>query len=94
MISLLNLIATVIDIAIFFIIVQVILSWLIAFGIVNTYQPIVQSIGRMLYSLTEPLYRPIRRVLPDLGGVDLSPLVVLLLLQFIKSLMFEMYRGF
>ena len=65
--------------------VQVILSWLIAFNIINRHG---QVVGGLLYGidrLTEPLYRPIRRVLPDFGALDLSPLVVLLLISFLRS---------
>ena len=62
------------------IIVQAILSWLIAFNVINTGSDLVRSIWTALQRMTEPLYRPIRRILPDFGALDLSPLVVLLLL--------------
>jgi YggT family protein len=62
------------------IIVQAILSWLIAFNVINTQNDLVRSIWTALQKLTEPLYRPIRRILPDFGALDLSPLVVLLLI--------------
>ncbi|SFP86060.1 YggT family protein [Sphingomonas rubra] len=62
------------------IIVQAILSWLIAFNIINTGSDLVRSVWTALQRMTEPLYRPIRRILPDFGALDLSPLVVLLLL--------------
>jgi len=62
------------------IIVQAILSWLIAFNIINTQSDFVRSVWTALQRMTEPLYRPIRRILPDFGALDLSPLVVLLLL--------------
>lgn len=60
------------------IIVQAILSWLIAFNVINTSNDFVRSIWQALDKITEPIYRPIRRVLPDFGALDLSPLVVLL----------------
>ena len=60
------------------IIVQAIMSWLIAFNVINTHNDIVRSIWIALDRLTEPLYRPIRKFMPDLGGLDLSPMVVLL----------------
>ena len=62
------------------IIVQAIMSWLIAFNVINTHNDFVRSIWIALDKLTEPLYRPIRRVMPDLGALDLSPMVVLLLI--------------
>ena len=62
------------------IIVQAILSWLIAFNVIHTSNDIVRSIWIALDKLTEPLYRPIRRVMPDLGALDLSPMVVLLII--------------
>jgi YggT family protein len=60
------------------IIVQAIMSWLIAFNVINMHNDFVHSIMIALNKLTEPLYRPIRRILPDLGALDLSPMVVLL----------------
>src|SRR3990167_507287 len=62
------------------IIIQAIMSWLIAFNVINTHNDVVRSIWIALDRLTEPLYRPIRRVMPDLGALDLSPMVVLLLI--------------
>ncbi len=62
------------------IIVQAILSWLIAFNVINTHSDFVRSVWTALQRMTEPLYRPIRRVLPDFGALDLAPLVVLLLI--------------
>lgn len=60
------------------IVVQAIMSWLIAFNVINTYNDIVRSIWIALDRLTQPIYRPIRRIMPDLGTLDLSPMVVLL----------------
>ncbi|MEM9043050.1 MAG: YggT family protein [Pseudomonadota bacterium] len=67
-----------VNLAFWIIIIQAILSWLIAFQVVNMHQPFVRQIWSSLNALTEPLYRPIRRFLPDMGGMDLAPLVVLL----------------
>ncbi|AZO50104.1 MAG: YggT family protein [Mesorhizobium sp.] len=61
-----------------------IFSWLYAFNVVNSRNQLVNSIGTMLYRLTEPALRPIRRFLPDLGGVDISPIILLLALTFIS----------
>lgn len=68
------------NVAWWIIIVQAILSWLIAFNVINTTNDIVRSIWIALDKLTEPLYRPIRRIMPDLGALDLSPMVVLLII--------------
>ena len=69
------------------IIVQAILSWLIAFNVLNTSSNGVRSIVTALDRLTAPLYRPIRRFLPDFGGIDFSPLVVLLLIMVLQKLL-------
>lgn len=62
------------------IVVQAVMSWLIAFNVINTYNDAVRSIWQALDKMTQPLYRPIRKILPDFGALDLSPMVVLLLL--------------
>jgi len=67
----------ILDIAWWFIIISVILSWLIAFNVLDTRNNFVYQIANMFHQLTEPLYRPIRNIMPDLGGIDLSPLIVL-----------------
>jgi YggT family protein len=67
------------------IIVQAIMSWLIAFNVINTHNDFVRSIMIALDRLTAPIYRPIRRVLPDLGALDLSPMVVLLAIVIIQQ---------
>ena len=89
MYSLLWLITTIIDIFVWMIILQVVMSWLIAFNVINTSNRFVYLVGDFLYRVTEPVMRPIRRLLPNLGGIDLSPLVVLLLLFFAKNLLIE-----
>lgn len=80
------LIDTVADIAIILLIAQVILSWLVAFNLVNTRHPFVNSVGRFLYQITEPVLRPIRRIVPSFGGIDLSPLIAALLIGFLRIL--------
>ena len=89
MAALLWLILTVINIYIWLIILQVVLSWLIAFNVVNTNNRFVYLVGDFLYRVTEPAMRPIRRILPNLGGIDLSPMVLLLLLIFAQRLLAE-----
>jgi YggT family protein len=89
MYAFLNLVSTVISIYIWLLIAQAVLSWLVAFGIVNRYNRVVATIGDFLWRITEPLLRPIRRVIPDLGGIDISPVILILLLWFLRNLMFE-----
>jgi YggT family protein len=75
------------------IIVQAILSWLIAFNVINLYNEFVRSIWQALNVITEPIYRPIRRILPDFGALDLSPLVVIVILLIIdRAVMPALYR--
>ena len=69
------------------IIAQVILSWLFVFNVLNTSSQGVRSIAVAIDRITAPLYRPIRRLLPDFGGIDFSPLVILILIQVIKKLL-------
>lgn len=80
------------------VIIQAIMSWLVAFGVINTRNRLVYLIGDFLYRLTEPLLRPIRRVLPDLGGIDLSPVVLLLAIVFAQNVLIRVaaryYIGF
>lgn len=69
------------------IIIQVVLSWLFAFNVLNTSSGGVRAFAIAIDRLTAPLYRPIRRMLPDFGGIDFSPLVILILIQVIKKLL-------
>jgi len=80
------LIDTVFQIAIVLLIAQVILSWLIYFNVVNTRHPFVNAVGRFLHQITAPALRPIKRVVPALGGIDISPLILILLLGFLRIL--------
>jgi YggT family protein len=89
MTSLLWLISTVINLYVWCIIISAIMSWLIAFNIVNTQNRIVYLIGDTLHSITAPLLQPIRRFMPNLGGIDVSPIILILSLFFIRSLLFE-----
>ena len=84
-----QLVNTVIYIYIWLLIAQAVLSWFVAFGIVNRYNRAVATIGDFLWRITEPVLRPIRRVLPVLGGIDVSPVVLILILWFVRDLMFE-----
>ena len=91
--ALLWLFNSVIGLYIFVVFLAVIMSWLTAFNIVNPRSPIVMQIERILYALTEPALRPIRRVLPSLGGLDLSPIVLFLILGFIQRLVNNIVGG-
>ena len=68
------------------IVVQAVLSWLIAFNVINTSNDLVRNVWNALGTMTEPMYRPIRRILPDFGALDLSPLVVLLILYILMNI--------
>ncbi len=90
---LIELIVTLINLYNYVLIAWLILSWLISFGIVNRYQPAVQKINFALFKLTDPLLRPIRKYMPDLGGIDISPIVLILAMNFIeKTLIYYAYR--
>ena len=80
------LVNAILSIAWWVVIIHVIMSWLISFNVINLYQPLVRTIWDGLTRLTEPLYRPIRNFLPHMGGLDLSPLVVLLAITFLQVL--------
>ena len=79
------LILNVLEICFWIVIVSAILSWLIAFNVVNTRNQVVGTIAETLWRLTEPMLAPIRRVLPTLGGIDLSPLVLLVFIRFLQQ---------
>src|SRR5947209_16967914 len=83
------LIDTIIDIYIWLLIAQAILSWLLAFGVVNRYNRGVAVIGDFLYRITEPALRPIRSFLPSFGGIDISPIILILILYFVSDLIVE-----
>ncbi len=85
------LIDTVIELYIWVVIASVIISWLVAFNIINTRNQFVLQIQEFLFRLTEPALRPIRSVLPNFGGIDISPLVLILLLVFLRRLLFQMF---
>jgi YggT family protein len=72
------------DLYVWIVIISAIFSWLYAFNVVNPRNQLVSAIGEMLYRLTEPVLRPIRRFMPDLGGLDVSPIVLLLIIFVIQ----------
>ncbi len=69
---------------IWILIAAAVLSWLVAFNVVNTRNPVVANVGDFLYRITEPLLRPIRAMLPNLGGIDVSPVILILFIIFIR----------
>jgi YggT family protein len=85
MVPLIGFIVLVIDLYIWVVIASAILSWLIAFNVVNTSNRFVYTVADMLHRITEPALRPIRSILPNLGGIDISPVILILLLLFIRD---------
>ena len=94
MISLALLIYKVLDIYSWIIIISAIVSWLVAFGVVNVRNNFMRMAVDFLYRITELVLRPIRRFLPNLGGIDISPVVALLLIIFLQHLLREYVLGF
>ena len=94
MLAALNLFNTIVDFFIWTIILSAVLSWLIGFNIVNINNKLIYIIADFLNRLTEPFLSPIRRILPYLGGIDLSPVVLILLLIFLKDLVNNNYYDF
>ncbi|GLK49238.1 hypothetical protein GCM10017620_22110 [Brevundimonas intermedia] len=80
------LVNTIIGLMVWFIIIQAILSWLFAFDVINHRNRFVSQIADFLDRITAPILEPFRRIIPTLGGIDISPIVVLLLLQFVRIL--------
>jgi YggT family protein len=76
--------AIAIDLYIWAVIISAVLSWLVHFGVINTRNQFVTAIGGFLWRITEPALRPIRRVLPNLGGIDISPIILILGLYFLQ----------
>ena len=91
--SLYWLIDTLIGLYIWLLIIGAILSWLVAFDVVNTRNRVVYMIGDFTHRLTEPALRPIRRFVPDVGGIDISPLLLILLLFFVRRLLAGLYAS-
>lgn len=86
---LLQFLAYLINLYTYVVIANVILSWLMAFGVINPYNPFVRSIWQVLNAVTEPLLRPIRNMMPSLGSIDISPIVLLLACFFAQGLILQ-----
>jgi YggT family protein len=91
--SLVGLIATVIWLYVWALIISAVMSWLVAFGVLNMHNRAVYAIGDFFHRITEPALAPIRRILPNLGGVDVSPIILILLLVFARNLLLETFGG-
>ena len=87
MITILSILQVLLTVAQWIIIIQAILSWLISFNVINTHNDTVRAIWTALDRITEPFYRPIRRIMPDFGALDLSPLVALLLIIILQMVL-------
>ncbi len=75
------------ELYVYLVVISAILSWLVAFKVVNTSNRMVYMVGDFLYRITEPALRPIRRILPNLGGIDVSPLVLILVIIFAQKIL-------
>ncbi|HEX8535614.1 MAG TPA: YggT family protein [Allosphingosinicella sp.] len=92
LVALLQIVNLLLDVLRWIIIIQAILSWLVAFNVINTSNDFMRTFLGALDRITEPLYRPIRRVLPDFGGIDFSPLVALLVIIAVQMLLSGLAR--
>lgn len=90
--AVLDIVIIVLDLYVWLLIAAAILSWLVAFNVVNTRNQFVSAVAEFLYRITEPVLRPIRNVMPNLGGLDISPIIVILLIMFIERvIMYYIY---
>ena len=85
MIALIQTLVLALDIYWWILIASAVFSWLYAFNVVNPRNQFVGSVGNFLFRITEPVLAPLRRILPDLGGIDISPIIVLLLIFFLRQ---------
>ncbi len=92
MIELLDFISYLVQLYTYVIIAGVIMSWLMAFGVINAYNPMVRSIWQGLNAVTEPLLAPIRNMMPNMGGIDISPIILLLACYFVQAVVIENFK--
>ena len=88
------LILQVLDLYMWAVIIGVVLSWLVAFNVVNTSNRFIFMVGDFLHRITEPALRPIRRTIPNLGGIDISPVILIILLIFAQRLVIWVFFQF
>ncbi len=91
--SFLILVDSLVSFIVWILIFQVIMSWLIAFNIINSGNKFVWQINYALHKLTNPLLSPIQQILPNLGGIDISPVILIIVLHFARNLLFEFFLG-
>ena len=84
--ALFGIVDMVLQLLLWIIIIQVVLSWLVAFNVINLHSNFVRGIVVALDRITTPLYRPIRKIMPDFGGIDFSPIVLILAIQIVRKL--------
>ncbi|QDP19448.1 YggT family protein [Sphingomonas xanthus] len=84
--ALFGIIDMILQVLVWIIIAQVIVSWLVAFNVINTQSNFVRTVLEVLERITDPLYRPIRKIMPDFGGIDFSPIVLILAIQILRKL--------
>lgn len=90
--AVLDIVIIVLDLYVWLLIASAILSWLVAFNVVNTRNQFVSGVAEFLYRITEPVLRPIWNVMPNLGGLDISPIIVILIIMFIERvIMYYIY---
>jgi YggT family protein len=85
MLVIVQILSILLTVAWWIIIIQAVMSWLIAFNVINTYNDFVANVWTALDKMTQPIYRPIRKIMPDFGALDLSPMVVLILILILQS---------
>jgi len=85
--TLLEVIFVLLNVVWYIIIIQAVMSWLIAFNVINTHNDFVRQFWTVLERITEPLYRPFRKIMPDFGGLDLTPMLVLLIIYIIQNVL-------
>jgi len=93
MLAVLQIVDLLLSVLMWIIIVQAILSWLVAFNVINTYNDFVRQLLYALDRITEPLYRPVRKIMPDFGALDLSPMVVLLIIYILRNIILPSVAG-
>ena len=89
MLALVKVLLIVIEIYIWLLVAMAVLSWLIAFNVINTRNRFVATVIDFLYRITEPVLRPLRRIIPTIGGIDITPAVLILILFFVQQLIYD-----
>jgi YggT family protein len=93
MLILLQIVDLLLSVLMWIIVAQAILSWLVAFNVINTYNDFIRQLLFALHRITEPLYRPVRKIMPDFGALDLAPMVVLLIIYILRNIILPSLVG-